>query len=170
VRPYLIKALRRAVLLTVGTSASGCGGTPRAEPVAEPFVVEVEDVEVAPSPIAARVEPRSAPPPKLSGEPEPSDLSSTQRKQAAKEAYKLGRKHMKDGAHGLAAERFARADALFAGASPKYYRALCLDRMGKRSKAIEAYRRFIDSDPSQKYLDRVEESKKRIAALRRRAP
>lgn len=157
-------------LVWAGLLAAGCGGTPSAEPVAEPFVVQVDDVEVAPEPIPYRAEPRSEPTSTMPSEPHPSDLSPNDRKRAAKEAYMEGRKHMKAGDYELAAGRFARADALFPGAAPKYNFARCLDEMGQRSRAIAAYRRFIDSKPGQKYLDRVAEAHKRIGELRRGAP
>ncbi|MEZ4438326.1 MAG: hypothetical protein R3B72_04525 [Polyangiaceae bacterium] len=86
-------------------------------------------------------------------------------KQEAKAAYTKGKALMDRNDFAGAAEAFKKADELVPGAAPKYQVAVCLDRLGSAKEAIEAYRTFINSQPGEKYADRVVAAGKRIAEL-----
>ncbi|MBW2458582.1 MAG: hypothetical protein JRI68_29050 [Deltaproteobacteria bacterium] len=86
-------------------------------------------------------------------------------KMAAKGAYKQASRALRDGDLDQAVERFILAHRSYPGAAPKHKIAVCFDRLGKRKEAINAYYWFIQSEPGEKYRDRVEESKRRLAEL-----
>lgn len=91
--------------------------------------------------------------------------SEKQRKAQAKAAYKAGKAKMDAGNYAGAITDFQLADTSWPGAAPKYNIAFCLDKLGRNSEAVAAYRRFINSNPSAKYAPKVALANKRIAEL-----
>jgi hypothetical protein len=89
-------------------------------------------------------------------------------KKDAKAAYVKGKDLMKKGDYAGAVTNFEKADSLVPGAAPKYQIAVCYDKLGDAGKAVEAYKRFISSNPGEKYADRVVAAGKRIAELEKK--
>lgn len=65
---------------------------------------------------------------------------------------------------------FQKADSLYPGAAPKHKIAVCYDKLSKNEEAIAAYQTFIDSDPGEKYTDRVAAANQRITELKAQLP
>jgi tetratricopeptide (TPR) repeat protein len=86
-------------------------------------------------------------------------------KEQARAAYEAGQKKFDAGEFAAAAEDFKKADELYPGAAPKHKLAVSLDKAGKAEEAVAAYRSFIDSNPGDKYADKVAEAEKRIKEL-----
>ncbi len=92
-------------------------------------------------------------------------LSKKQRQTQAKESFKSGKAKMNGGDFAGALMDFQVADTAWPGAAPKYNIAFCHDKLGQKKEAITAYRRFIDSHPSEKYAARIVLANQRIAAM-----
>jgi hypothetical protein len=60
---------------------------------------------------------------------------------------------------------YREADSLYPGALPKYRIAACLDTLGRRSDAIEAYRAFLGHEGAAKHEPLVTRSQARLEAL-----
>ncbi len=86
-------------------------------------------------------------------------------KKLAIEAFKAAQRHFHDGDWADAALHFEKADFYVAGALPKFRLAECYDKLGDRRRALIAYQQFIDSNPSERYDDRVALAQKRIREL-----
>jgi hypothetical protein len=112
----------------------------------------------------------SAQPKKPAAAETKSDAEGEDTKEQAKEAYIEASGLFKEGKFEEAVPLFEKADELFPGAAPKHKIAVCYDKLGKTQEAIDAYQTFIDSDPGEKYADRVESSKQRIAELQAQLP
>ena len=98
------------------------------------------------------------------------DAATRADKMAARDAYKQAQRAFRDGKYQRAVESFITAHRIYPGASPKHKIALCYDRLGRRKEAINAYHWFIQSQPSSKYAERLEESKLRLAELQGEQP
>src|SRR5690606_4691767 len=59
---------------------------------------------------------------------------------------------------------------LYPGAKPKFMVAQSLDKLGRASEAVAAYRTFIDSNPGDSYKEELAEAGKRVAALEASMP
>jgi PEGA domain-containing protein len=115
--------------------------------------------------------PAKGPPPKAppkapgKGGKAPPEEPNTGVKKLAQDAYKEGKKKFDAGDYAGALEHFKKADELYPGAAPKFYVAATYDKLGKVEEAIAAYKAFVESNPGEKYADRVIESGKRITEL-----
>ncbi len=92
--------------------------------------------------------------------------SKKQRQEQAKKAFKAGKAKMQAGNYAGALTDFQLADASWPGAAPKYNIAFCYDKLGKNKEALLSYERFLASNPSEKYADRMALAKRRIAELK----
>ena len=106
--------------------------------------------------------------PVASAQPKKAAAAEEDPKEGAKKAYGEASKLFKEGKYEEALPLFQKADELYPGAAPKHKIAICLDKMGKTEEAVAAYQTFIDSDPGEKYADRVTEAQKRIDELQAR--
>lgn len=140
---------------------AGCAST---TPPPDPPAVEIEATSHDPEAVAL-------PPPRsheVSKPPRrrwPPANDARHAKKLAIEAYKVARRRYLEGEYADAALHFEKADFYVPGALPKYSLAECYDHLGHRSRAITAYQQFIDSNPSEKYDDRVARARKRIREL-----
>ena len=94
----------------------------------------------------------------------PSGAAKADPKEEAKKAYLEGKDKFKAGDYAGALPLFQKADSLYPGAAPKHKAAVCLDKLGRVEDSIGAYRAFIDSNPGEKYAERVKQAQTRIAA------
>jgi len=108
--------------------------------------------------------------PVASAQPKKAAAAEEDPKEGAKKAYGEASKLFKDEKYEEALPLFQKADSLYPGAAPKHKIAICLDKMGKTEEAVAAYQTFIDSDPGDKYADRIEAAKKRIDELQATMP
>lgn len=88
----------------------------------------------------------------------------------AKRLYGEAQAKFKEGDFAGALPLFQQADESVPGAAPKHKVALCYDKLGKGPEAVAAYKDFLASNPSEKYADRAEAAKKRIAELEAAMP
>jgi hypothetical protein len=154
---------------------------PAAKPAAPPAK------PLAPPPKAAPPAGKGAPPPaakppglppkpgagKLPGKPGEKPGAApppTDPKEQAKEAYKQAQEKFDANDFAAALPLFQQADQLYPGAAPKHKVAVCLDKLGRVPEAIASYRAFIDSNPGDKYADRIAESQRRIMELEATIP
>lgn len=100
----------------------------------------------------------------------PPAAGSEDPKGEAKKYYTEANEKFKDGDYAGALPLFQQADQAYPGAAPKHKIAVCLDKLGKHREAIDAYRTFIASNPSEKYADRVRDAGARIAELEATLP
>ena len=91
-------------------------------------------------------------------------------KDRAKAAFKEGKKMFAAGDYAGAVEKFKTADTLYPGAAPKFKIAECYDKLGRGEETVAAYRAFVNSNPSEKYAERVTLAGQRIAALEATLP
>ncbi len=93
------------------------------------------------------------------------DEAEKAKKEEARQAFEGAVEKFDAGDYAAALPLFQRADELYPGAAPKHRIAVCLDKLGRTAEAVAAYKTFIDSDPGEKYVDRVAEAQKRIDEL-----
>jgi hypothetical protein len=91
-------------------------------------------------------------------------------KETAKKRYGEATKLFKAEDYAGALPLFQQADELYPGAAPKHKVAVCFDKLGKNAEAVDAYKKFIGSDPGEKYTKEVEDAKARIAELEKGLP
>ena len=87
------------------------------------------------------------------------------KKEEAKTAFKAAKKKFDEGDFAGALPLYQKADQLYPGAAPKHKIAICLDKLGKNTEAVAAYKAFLGANPSEKYADRVAEANKRVDEL-----
>lgn len=90
-----------------------------------------------------------------------------QRHDEAKEAFKAGKKALAANKLTEALDHFRKADALVAGAAPRFMQGQIYEKLGKPAEAVAAYQSFIDlkPDPESTYGKKLPEAHARIAAL-----
>ena len=108
--------------------------------------------------------------PVVSAQPKKAAAAEEDPKEGAKKAYGEASKLFKEEKYEEALPLFQKADNLYPGAAPKHKIAICLDKLGRTEEAVAAYRVFIDSEPGEKYADRVAEAEKRIDELQATMP
>ncbi|MCA9620329.1 MAG: PEGA domain-containing protein [Myxococcales bacterium] len=92
------------------------------------------------------------------------------KREEAKKAYGDASKAFDEGKFDEALPLFVKADELYPGAAPKHKIAICHDKLGHTDEAIAAYQTFIDSNPGDKYADRLTEAEGRIKELKASLP
>jgi hypothetical protein len=92
------------------------------------------------------------------------------KKAEAKKFFDEGKAKADAGDFAGALPLFQKAEETWAGAAPKLRIAQCYDKLGKVREAMAAYRVFIESNPGDKYADRVKESGARLAELEAMLP
>jgi tetratricopeptide (TPR) repeat protein len=110
--------------------------------------------------------PPSKPAPPGKGAPPP----APDPKEDAKKAWEEGQTKFEAGDYAGALEAYQRADQLYPGAAPKQKIALSLDKLGKAREAIAAYKAFIDSNPGEKFAEKIADANKRIGELQATLP
>jgi hypothetical protein len=101
-----------------------------------------------------------------SGQPAKKPLTDAQKKAEAKRLYGEANAAYDRGEFDKAYQLFNDANNLVPGAVPKFRAAESLDKAGKVQGAISAYQAFLASNPApEKYQDRIDSAKKRIAVL-----
>ncbi|MEM9692584.1 MAG: PEGA domain-containing protein, partial [Myxococcota bacterium] len=98
------------------------------------------------------------------------EMTDDEKKAAAKTAFLAGNEKFKAGDYAGALPLFREADSYYPGAAPKHKIAVSLDKLGKAEEAQTAYQAFIDSNPGEKYTDKVAEAKQRIEELKGSMP
>jgi len=101
---------------------------------------------------------------------EAAPTSEEAKKEEAKKLYGEASEKFKANDFAGALPLFEQADTVYPGAAPKHKIAVCLDKLGKTREAIAAYRAFIDSNPGEKYAEKVTEANARIAELQGMLP
>ena len=91
-------------------------------------------------------------------------------KDDAKKAFKEANKKFGEGDFAGALPLYQKADSLYPGAAPKHKIALCHDKLGNVADAVAAYKAFLESNPSEKYADRVTTANARVAELEATMP
>lgn len=95
-------------------------------------------------------------------------LTDKQKKDEAKKAYKAGEDKFGKADYAGALTSYQDADDLFPGAQPKYKIAVCLDKMNKVPEAVDAYQKFLDTNPdADKFKDKIADAKTRGDALKK---
>jgi hypothetical protein len=115
-------------------------------------------------------QPKGAPKGAPKGQPDAAPTGEDAKKEEAKKLYGDANEKFKANDFAGALPLFQQADAAYPGAAPKQKVAVCLDKLGKTKEAIAAYRSFIESNPGDKYADRVAEAGARIAELQAMLP
>jgi hypothetical protein len=95
-------------------------------------------------------------------------LTETQKKDAAKKAFKSGDEKFDKGEFEAALALYKEADDLVPGVTPKYKAAVSLDKLARVVDAVAAYQMYLDAKPDPvKYKDKIAEVEARIADLKK---
>jgi len=101
-------------------------------------------------------------------EPPKKALTETQKKDAAKKAFKSGDEKFDKGEYEAALALYKEADELVPGVTPKWKAAQSLEKLNRVVDAVAAYQIYLDAKPDPvKYKDNIAAAEARITELKK---
>jgi tetratricopeptide (TPR) repeat protein len=95
------------------------------------------------------------------------DKNNPEKREDALKEYNKGKDSLTKKDYKEALQSFLNADATYPSFKPKYYIALCLDKLDRRKDALKMYKQCVNTDMNIKenFRGRVAKAKKRIKEL-----